>query len=88
MLGRRFGDSHLLPHQLKPAGQLGVYAADLGFYEWSGSTIEYTHQPVNFHHEFPARGTSEASPLTAEAGAGLRCCLVRRRWRLWLWRGR
>jgi hypothetical protein len=31
------------------AGQLGVDAADLGFYEWSGSTIEYHRAQVRDH---------------------------------------
>ena len=31
------------------AGQLGVDAADLGFYEWPGSTIEYHRAQVRDH---------------------------------------
>ena len=46
------------------AGQLGVDAADLGFYEWSGSTIEYHRAQVRDHLGYRVATVADRERLT------------------------
>jgi Transposase. len=46
------------------AGQLGVDAADLGFYEWSGSTIEYHRAQVRDHLGYRVATVADQERLT------------------------
>ncbi len=46
------------------AGQLGIDAAGLGFYEWSGSTIEYHRAQVREHLGYRAATVTDQERLT------------------------
>lgn len=46
------------------ARQVGVPASDLGFYEWSGSTIEYHRSQVRRHLGFRECSAEDAGKLT------------------------
>jgi len=46
------------------AGQLGVDAADLGFYEWPGSTIEYHRAQVRDHLGYRVATVADQERLT------------------------
>ncbi len=47
------------------ARQMKVPAGDLGFYEWSGSTIEYHRAQARRHLGYRERGVTDAERLTA-----------------------
>lgn len=47
------------------AGQVNVPAAELGFYEWTGSTIEYHRSQVRAHLGFRECSVADAEKLTA-----------------------
>lgn len=47
------------------ARQMKVPAADLGFYEWSGRTIEYHRAQIRQHLGFRVCGVADAEKLTA-----------------------
>ena len=47
------------------AGQLGVDASDLGFYEWSGRTIEYHRAQIRDHLCFRVATLEDQERLTA-----------------------
>ncbi len=47
------------------ARQLGVAAADLGFYEWTGSTIEYHRARVRDHLGYRLATVADQETLTA-----------------------
>lgn len=47
------------------ARQLGVDASELGFYEWSGRTIEYHRNQIRTHLGFRVATTSDQEQLTA-----------------------
>jgi hypothetical protein len=47
------------------ARQMKVAAGDLGFYEWSGSTIEYHRSQIRQHLGFRECGVADAERLTA-----------------------
>ena len=46
------------------AGQLGVDAEDLGFYEWSGSTIEYHRAQIRGHLGYRTSSVDDQEQLT------------------------
>src|SRR6266849_3449227 len=46
------------------AGQLGVDAGDLGFYEWSGSTIEYHRAQIRDHLGYRTSSVDDQEQLT------------------------
>jgi hypothetical protein len=46
------------------AGQLGVEAADLAFYEWSGSTIEYHRAQIRDHLGYRVATVADQEKLT------------------------
>jgi hypothetical protein len=46
------------------AGQLGVDAGDLGFYEWSGSTIEYQRAQIRDHLGYRTSSVDDQEQLT------------------------
>ena len=45
------------------AKQVGVPASELGFYEWSGSTIEYHRSQIRTHLGFRTCTTADATKL-------------------------
>lgn len=47
------------------ARQVGVDAAELSFYEWSGRTIEYHRNQIRAHHGFRVATISDQEKLTA-----------------------
>jgi len=47
------------------ARQVGVDASDVGFYEWSGRTIEYHRNQIRAHLEFRVATISDQEKLTA-----------------------
>ncbi len=47
------------------ARQMKVAAGDLGFYEWSGSTIEYHRAQIRQHLGYRECGVTDAERLTA-----------------------
>jgi len=51
------------------ATQVGVPAAELGFYEWTGSTIEYHRAQIRAHLGFRECGVADADKLTARLAA-------------------
>jgi hypothetical protein len=59
------------------ARQVGVPASDLGFYEWSGSTIEYHRAQVRRHLGFRECTAEDAAKLTEWLAASV--CLAERR---------
>jgi hypothetical protein len=46
------------------AGQLGVDASDLGFYEWAGRTIEYHRAQIRAHLGFRVASVADQEELT------------------------
>jgi len=54
------------------ARQVGVPASDLGFYEWSGSTIEYHRAQIRRHIGFRECTAEDAGKLTAWLAASVR----------------
>jgi hypothetical protein len=59
------------------ARQVGVPASDLGFYEWTGSTIEYHRAQVRRHLGFRECGAEDADKLTGWLAGGF--CPAERR---------
>jgi len=59
------------------ARQVGVPASDLGFYEWSGSTIEYHRAQIRRHIGFRECTAEDAGKLTAWLAASI--CQAERR---------
>ena len=59
------------------ARQVGVPASDLGFYEWSGRTIEYHRAQIRRHLGFRECSTDDAAKLTEWLAAGV--CRAERR---------
>jgi hypothetical protein len=59
------------------ARQVGVPASDLGFYEWSGSTIEYHRAQIRRHLGFLVCTAEDAGKLTAWPAASV--CQAERR---------
>ncbi|MGH3518504.1 MAG: Tn3 family transposase [Haloechinothrix sp.] len=53
------------------ARQVGVPAADLGFYEWSGSTIEYHRSQIRAHLGFRVATLNDQEKLTAWLAANV-----------------
>ena len=53
------------------ARQMKVRAADLGFYEWSGRTIEYHRAQIREHLGFRVCGVADAEKLTAWLAANV-----------------
>jgi hypothetical protein len=47
------------------ARQIGVDGSDLGFYEWSGSTIEYHRAQIRTHLGYRVAGVADQEKLTA-----------------------
>lgn len=47
------------------ARQMKVPAADLGFYEWTGRTLEYHRNQIREHLGFRVCGVADAEKLTA-----------------------
>jgi hypothetical protein len=59
------------------ARQVGVPASDLGFYEWSGSTIEYHQAQIRRHLGFRECSVEDAGKLTGWLAASV--CQAERR---------
>ena len=53
------------------ARQVGVPASDLGFYEWTGSTIEYHRAQIRHHLEFRECTADDAVKLTGWLADGV-----------------
>ena len=60
------------------ARQVGVPASDLGFYEWTGSTIEYHRAQIRHHLGFRECTADDAVKLTGWLADGV---LPGRAWR-------